>query len=178
MINISLFSYRFVVETKLTRTAKCSRYQRLTSIYAGIIRKKTLSAVGVNSHRTKTQRCSCMCSNAAGRPQHCFFTSSNSILKWDRSLSLSWRPIVNCRLITVHFGVQPTAVDLGKNEKCLFSTTQEFKIIFWKHGLNRHQGFIHSVGGFKKPIYRKTKQAKLINLLNQLKSKKISIIYL
>ena len=47
----------------------------------------------------------------------------------------------------------------NENEKYLFSNTQEF-YTGGEHGLNRHQRFIHSVGGFKKPIYRYTNQAK------------------
>ena len=43
---------------------------------------------------------------------------------------------------------------MEKNEKILFFNTQEFNMIFSQHGLNRHQRFIHSVDGFKKPIYR------------------------
>ena len=57
---------------------------------------------------------------------------------------------------------------MKKNEKCLFSNTQEFYIMDFNfkhtgvlHGLNRHQRFIHSVGGFKKPIYRYTNQANI-----------------
>ena len=33
--------------------------------------------------------------------------------------------------------------------------------IFVTYGLNRHQGLIHSVGGFKKSIYRYTEQANI-----------------
>ena len=48
-----------------------------------------------------------------------------------------------------------------KNEKCLFSNTQEFLHNIFITSLNRYQRFIHSVGGFKKPIYRYTNQANI-----------------
>ena len=50
------------------------------------------------------------------------------------------------------------------NEKCLFSNTQEFLHNIFVTCLNRHQRFIHSVGGFKKPIYMYTKRGKGFNL--------------
>ena len=46
----------------------------------------------------------------------------------------------------------------NENEKCLFSNKHTGVL---HNGLNRHQRFIHSVGGFKKPIYRYTNQANI-----------------
>ena len=52
-----------------------------------------------------------------------------------------------------------------ENEKNVyFQTHRSFYIIFSKQVLNRYQRFIHSVGGFKKPIYRYTNQAKFENI--------------
>ena len=46
-----------------------------------------------------------------------------------------------------------------KMKNVYFQTHRSFYIIFSLKVLNRYQKFIHSVGWFKKPIYRYTNQA-------------------
>ena len=103
---------------QLTRTVKCSRYQRLPLIDAGIIppppkKKKTLSSSQCQltqdenttlQLRDRDVAVTCAQLQLDGHNNEC---SLNSILNWDRSLPQSWRP---SRLqVAVHLGVQPTA---------------------------------------------------------------------
>ena len=48
-----------------------------------------------------------------------------------------------------------------KMKNVYFQTHRSFYIIFSEQVLNRYQRFIHSVGGFKKLIYRYTNQANI-----------------
>ena len=77
---ILLVLYRIVLSNSHERqnAVSISVCRRLTSISSA---KNRYRAVGVNSHSTKTLRCSCVCSTAAGRPQQCFFFKFHSQLR-------------------------------------------------------------------------------------------------
>ena len=70
-------------------------------------------------------------------------------------------------------------VTTDENEKKMknvyFQTHRSFYIIFSLKVLNRYQRFIHSVGGFKKPIYRYTNQA-ICGVEHRLLGRKMNIL--
>ena len=107
---------------QLTRTAKCSRYQRLPSIDAGIIRnKKRYPAVCVNSHRMETQRYHCENATLQLRMLKCSLTATTRLLlqtPFSTKIEVCryLDALVDCRLIAVHLQLTATRSRLRRHE--------------------------------------------------------------